>query len=208
MPTVPDLAALGDDLPGAGLELALDRVDPLVRRDDHGLVLAADLAEHPELLAEACARWRACRSSSMAMVPSETSMHSMPHSSTSAQVLVELALAQAHLEERAAEAHGDAAALVERDLLLEVRRDDRGAPAELDDVDVVAGDLEELATWSRPSPLSSTCVRPLSRGLCCARGASGTRTSVVLRGRAPLPAALGRWYQTRRSPSAAAAGPG
>ena len=69
------------------------------------------------------------------------------------QVLLELALAQADLEERAAEAHRDAEALVEGDLLLDVRRDHSCAPAELDDVDVVAGDLDELAYLVQAEPL-------------------------------------------------------
>ena len=46
------LATLGDHLPGAGLELGLDPLDPLVRREDRLGVLRADLGEHGEVARE------------------------------------------------------------------------------------------------------------------------------------------------------------
>src|SRR3954454_19931078 len=46
------LAALGDHLPGAGLELFLDPLDPLVRRVDRLLVLRADFGEDGEVTGE------------------------------------------------------------------------------------------------------------------------------------------------------------
>ena len=46
------LAALGDHLPGAGVELLADPLDPLVRREDDLRVLRADLGEDDEVLGE------------------------------------------------------------------------------------------------------------------------------------------------------------
>ena len=46
------LAALGDHLPGAGLELLLDPLHPLVRREDDLRVLRADLGEDGEVARE------------------------------------------------------------------------------------------------------------------------------------------------------------
>ena len=57
--------------------------------------------------------------------------------------LVHLALAVDGLEERPAADDGRRERAVERDLLLEVVRDVARAPAELDDVDVLAGRVEE-----------------------------------------------------------------
>ena len=57
--------------------------------------------------------------------------------------LVHLALAVHGLEERAAADDRRRERAVERDLLLEVVRDVARAPAELDDVDVLAGGVEE-----------------------------------------------------------------
>ena len=52
MPAVPPSRALGDHLPGAGLELFLDPLDPLVRRVDDVGVLRADLGEDGEVARE------------------------------------------------------------------------------------------------------------------------------------------------------------
>ena len=54
------LAALGDHLPGAGVELLLDPLDPLVRREDDLGVLRADLGEDGEVAREARRSARAC----------------------------------------------------------------------------------------------------------------------------------------------------
>src|ERR1041384_5622691 len=66
------LAALGDHLPGAGIELLLDPLDQLVRRVDHGLVLRADLGKDGEVASELLDS-SSLRSRGMSSVPSETS---------------------------------------------------------------------------------------------------------------------------------------
>ena len=57
--------------------------------------------------------------------------------------LVDPALADRHLGQRAAEHHRDAVRRVALELGLQVLRGQRGAPAELDDVDELAGDLDQ-----------------------------------------------------------------
>ena len=67
---------------------------------------------------------------------------------------------------------GIAVRAVARELGLEVAGDQRGAPAELDDVDGVAGDLHQAVDLASDRPLSRTWVSPRSRGLAAARGRS------------------------------------
>src|SRR5207247_10630719 len=74
------------------------------------------------------------------------------------------------LEERAAADDGRLERAVERDLLLEVARDVRGAPAELDDVDVVAGRVEEALDVAQIEALVDDVGETRVARLRCARG--------------------------------------
>src|SRR5450756_428168 len=109
---------------------------------------------------------------------------------------------RAQLEEGAAEADRDAVALVEGDLLLDVGRDCRGAPAQFDDVDVVLGDLEKLAYLVEAIALvehvREAALARLARALGERQELEHRSSS---RGRAPLVAALRESYQT--APAAA-----
>ena len=115
------------------------------------------------------------RSRGMSIVPSEISTCERRFSVSQRRYSSSLPAGDDRLEERAAADDGRLERAVEGDLLLEVLRDVRRAPAELDDVDVVAGRVEEASMSRRFSPLSMTCVRPLVRGFGERAGRSRSR---------------------------------
>ena len=84
--------------------------------------------------------------------------------------LVELAARVDDLEERAAADDRRLERPVEGDLLLEVVRDVRGTPAELDDVDVLAGGVEEALDLAQVETLVDDVGQALAARLARARG--------------------------------------
>jgi hypothetical protein len=136
------LAGFGDDLPGAGVQLVLHPLDPLVGGEDDSGILRADLGHDDEVLGELGDQLELAVvrevDRSVRDLDVRDALLGEPR-----PVLVELVPADDRLEERPAADDGHVEGAVERDLVLEVARDIRGAPAELDDVDVVAGRPEE-----------------------------------------------------------------
>ena len=82
-------------------------------------------------------------SGSSAIVPSEISTWREPELAQPRDQAIDATLADRELGERPAEHHGDAVVGVARELGLEVGAHERRAPAELDDVDDLPGDLEQ-----------------------------------------------------------------
>ncbi len=131
------LARLRDDLPGAGGELLADPLDPLVGREDRLGVLGADLREHAEILRQRLDDLELALARQVDRAVGDLDALEAVVAQPAA-VAVELAAHLGDLEQRAAADHGDAERAVERELLAQVLRHVRRAPAELDDVDVVA----------------------------------------------------------------------
>ena len=84
--------------------------------------------------------------------------------------VVDLVLRVDRLEERAAAHDRRRERAVERDLLLEVVRDVARAPAELDDVDVLAGGVEEALDLAQVQALVDDVREPALARLALARG--------------------------------------
>src|SRR3954453_14998278 len=135
------LAALGDHLPGAGLELFLDPLDPLVRRVDRLLVLRADFGEDGEVTGEVGDQLDLALAWDLERAVGDLDVRE-PLVGQPRIELVELAARVDRLEERAPADDRRLERAVEPDLLLEVVGDVRGAPPELDEVDVAAGRVE------------------------------------------------------------------
>ncbi len=91
------------------------------------------------------------RSRGMSIVPSEISTCVSPSSVSHCLYSSRLPQRIHDLEERPADHHGLVAQHLE--LALEIVRDVRGAPAELDDRDVIAGDLEHVLPRARAEAL-------------------------------------------------------
>src|SRR6478609_2038441 len=144
------LARLGDDLPGARFELLVEPRRPLVDRVLDARVLRADLGENGEIAREVGDQLELALARDVDRPVGDLDMRE-------AQVLqprlvvVEPALRVDDLEERAAEDDGLVAQHVQ--LALEALRHVRRAPAELDDRDVLAGDLEDVLPRARAEAL-------------------------------------------------------
>ena len=110
------LARLGDHLPGAGVELLLDPLDPLVRREDDLGVLRADLGEDGEVAREVGDQLELALARDVDRAVGDLDVRE-PELAEPALVLVELALRVDDLEERAADDDG----LLAQDLELALR---------------------------------------------------------------------------------------
>src|SRR6266540_1258227 len=163
------LPRFGDDLPGAGVELVLHPLDPLVGGVDDVGVLRADLGHDDEVLGQLGDQLELAivREGDGAVrdLDVRDALLGEPR-----PVLVELVPADDRLEERSAADDGHVDGAVERDLVLEVARDVRGAPAELDDVDVVAGRPEEALDVDEVEALVDDVCEPLRARLRGTRG--------------------------------------
>src|SRR6266508_3847269 len=163
------LPRFGDDLPGAGVELVLHPLDPLVGGVDDVGVLRADLGHDDEVLGQLGDQLELAivREGDGAVrdLDVRDALLGEPR-----PVLVELVPADDRLEERSAADDGHVEGAVERDLVLEVARDVRGAPAELDDVDVVAGRPEEALDVDEVEALVDDVCEPLRARLRGTRG--------------------------------------
>src|ERR671935_396195 len=136
------LAALCDHLPGASVELFLDPLDPEVGRVVDVGVLRTDLGQDDEVTRELVDQLELPLARDF-----ERPVRNLDVGEAEVvQPLLELVQATARvddLEERPAADDRRLERAVERDLLLEVVRDVRRAPAELDDVDEGARGVEE-----------------------------------------------------------------
>ena len=136
------LAALGDHLPGARLELLLDPLHPLIGRVDDVGVLRPDLGEDGEVARELRDQLELPVPRDVERAVGDLDVREAVLDEPALE-LVEPVAGEDRLEERAAADDGRLERAVERDLLLEVVRDVARAPAELDDVDELAGGVEE-----------------------------------------------------------------
>ena len=157
------LARLGDHLPRTRLEVAPDLFDPHVGRHDEVHVLAADLGEHGEVARQAfdqlaldlrLDRDRAVGDLDVAQAQLREPRHQALHPT----------LADRELGQRAAEHDGDPVGRVAIELGAQVGRDQRRAPAQLDDVDAAARDLEQVVDLGhRQAPIDHVRQPPLAR---------------------------------------------
>src|SRR5690242_16735714 len=129
------LTRLGDHLPRARVLLFLQPLHPLVRREDDLAVLRADLGEDGELAREVGDQLELALARDLDRAVADLDVRDAEVVEP-VLVLVELAAHVHDLEERAAD--DDGLVLQHVELALEVLRDERGAPPELDDRDVVA----------------------------------------------------------------------
>ena len=144
------LAGLGDHLPGARLELLVQPLRPLVDRVLDARVLRPDLGEHCEVTREIGDQLELALARDVDRAVGDLDVCE-PELDQPLLVLVEFSERVDDLEERPADHDGLVAQHVE--LALEVVRDVRGAPAELDDRDVIAGDLEHVLPRARAEAL-------------------------------------------------------
>src|SRR5437879_6239444 len=129
------LARLGDHLPGACRELLLDPLDPLVGREDDLGVLRADLGQDGEVACEIADQLELAIARDVDGAVRDLDVVD-PEAAQPALVVVQ-AIARVHdLEEGAAD--HDRLGAEHLELPAEVARHPGGAPAELDDVDVLA----------------------------------------------------------------------
>ena len=170
------LAALGDHLPGAGVELLADPLRPTGTARSPPRSPSSRPPRGRRSRARARRSARACaRAAARSSRPRSRRARS---GSRSSQRLYSssLSLRDDGLEERPAAHDRRLERAVERDLLLEVVRDVRRPPAELDDVDVLAGGVEEPLDLAEVQPLVDD-VRQAARRAASARasGRRGTR---------------------------------
>ena len=162
-------ARLGDHLPGAGLLLFLQPLDPLVRRVHDVGILRADLGEHGEVAREVGDQLELAVARDVDRAVGDLDVRE----AVLLEPRLELVDAVAHvddLEERAAADDRRLERAVERDLLLEVVRDVARAPAELDDVDELAADVEHAFDLAEVHPLVHHVREPFGARLAGARG--------------------------------------
>src|SRR3954471_6011162 len=143
-------ARLGDDLPGAGVLLFLQPLHPLVGREHDLAVLRADLGEDREVPREVGDQLELALSRDLDRAVADLDVLDTEVVQP-LLVLVEHAAHVDDLEERPADHDGLAFQHVE--LALQVLRDVRSPPAELDDVDVLAGHVEHVFPAARPESL-------------------------------------------------------
>src|SRR5919109_4821530 len=136
------LPALRDHLPGAGGELLLDPLDPLVRGVDGLGVLRADLGEDGEVAREVGDQLELPLARDLERAVGDLDVREALLDEPRLE-LVDPSAPVDGLEERAAADDGRLEEPVEGDLLLEVVRDVARAPSELHDVDELAGGVEE-----------------------------------------------------------------
>src|SRR5919201_300979 len=135
-------AAFGDHFPSAPVELFLDPLHPEVRRVVDVRVLRADLRENGEVLCKLRDQLELALARDLERAVGDLDMREALIREPALE-LIELPPRVDGLEERAAAHDRRVERAVERDLLLEVVRDVPGAPAELDDVHVLPGGVEE-----------------------------------------------------------------
>src|SRR5262249_13103368 len=136
------LAALGDDPPGARVELLLHPLHPEIGSDVHVGVLRPYLRENREIACEVGDELELPLAGDLDRAVGDLDVREAVLRQPSLELL-DLVACVDGLEERATADDGRLKVTVERDLLLEVVRDVAGAPAELDDVDEGARGVEE-----------------------------------------------------------------
>src|SRR5262249_35629559 len=148
----PRLAPFHDHLPRSGAQLALDLVDPSLRRDHVSPVLAADLGEHREVLRQGLDGGELlCERDLDGGVGDLDILEVVPLQERN--VLAQLPAMDGELEEAATAAYADRVPAERLELGLEVLHHDRRGPAELDDVDVSLPHLEHAFDLGDGQPL-------------------------------------------------------
>ncbi len=135
------LAALGDDLPRARVELLAHPLHPEIGRDVHLGVLRADLGEDDEVAGEVGDELELLVARDLERPVRDLDVREAEVLEPALEV-VHLVLAVHRLEQGPPAHDRRVERAVERDLLLEVVRDVARAPAELHDVDVLARGVE------------------------------------------------------------------
>ena len=184
------LAALGDHLPRTGVELLAHPLHPQVRRDVDLGVLRADLGEDDEVAREVGDELELLLARDVERPVRDLDVREAVVLEPALEV-VHLVLAVDGLEERPAADDRGRERAVERDLLLEVVGDVARAPAELDDVDVLARGVEEPLDLAQVQPLVDDVRQSALAWLALARGHVEERVAVIVVHRSP-PASCGR----------------
>src|SRR5919197_4658148 len=136
------LTTLGDDLPGARVELLAHPLHPQVGRNVHLRVLRADLGENDEVVRKLGDQLELALARDLERPIGDLDVRETEVLEPALEI-IDLVLREDGLEERASADHRSVEGAVERDLLLEIVRDVARAPAELHDVDVCARGVEE-----------------------------------------------------------------
>src|SRR5436305_5918544 len=168
-PGGPALPALRDHLPGARRQLLLDPFDPLVRGVDDLLVLRADLGEDGEVARELLDQLELALTWDVEGAVRDLDVREALLDQPAFELL-QLAAGVDRLEERPAADDRGLEAPVEGDLLLQVVRDVGRAPAELDDVYVLAGGVEEALDLAQVEALVDHVREALGARLAGAGG--------------------------------------
>ena len=167
---VAGLARLGDHLPGAGRELRLDLLDPQVRRHDARGVLAADLREHDE-----ARRRQALDQLELALVlqrdrPVGDLDVAQAELAQPGDQLVDAALRDRELGQRAAEHDGDPVVAVARELGWRLSVTSAVPQPSLTRSTALAGDLDEAVDLGdREAAVEHVRDAPLARLLAARR---------------------------------------
>jgi hypothetical protein len=134
-------AAFGDHLPGAGGELFLDPLDPLVGGVDDVGVFGADLGEHREIAREVRDQLELPLSRDLDRSVGDLDVREALFDQPLLE-FIQPAPTVDRLEQRSATDNGRLERPVQRNLLLQVVGDVRRPPAELDNVDELAAGVE------------------------------------------------------------------
>src|SRR5579862_563187 len=144
--------ALGDDAPGACVELLAHPLHPQVRRNVHLRVLRVDLGEDGEVTSEVGDELELPLARNLDRAVGDLHVREAVFREPMLE-LVDLVPRVDRLEERAATDDRRTERAVERDLLLEVVRDVARPPAELDDVHEGACGVEQPLDLPQVQPL-------------------------------------------------------
>src|SRR5207249_1774863 len=136
------LSALRDHLPGTGVELFLDPLNPEIRRVVDVRVLRANLREHREVPRKVFDQLQLLLARYVERAVGDLDVREAEIVQPAAELL-ELPARVDRLEQRSAANDRRVERAVERDLLLEVVRHVGRSPAELDDVDVLTRGVEQ-----------------------------------------------------------------
>jgi len=176
------LTALGDDPPGARVELLLHPLHPQVGRDVDLGVLRSDLGEDGEVAGEVGDELELPLARNLDRAVGDLDVREAVFGQPGLE-LVEPVPRVDRLEERPAADDGRLEVAVERDLLLEIVRDVAGSPAELDDVDEGARRVEETFDLAQVQTLVHDVREPRAPRLVRPRGNS--QESVLKAGHRP-----------------------
>src|SRR6266540_2294622 len=155
---------LGDHLERARVELLLDPLHPLVRREDDVGVLRPDLGEDGEVAREIGDQLEFAVARDVDRPVGDLDVREAMLDEPALE-LVEALAREDDLEQRAAAHDRRLERAIEGDLLLEVVRDVARAPAELDDVDELAAGIEHPLDLAQVQALVDDVRQPFAARL-------------------------------------------